>query len=258
MQRVDLVTTTTEFFADAIRRLGIENVEVLPNCIDPLDPQFHDTTPTDSSLVRFGWIGGVHHRPDLEILRGTFSGFAKNRKAMVGMQFVLGGFNPNREYLHIEKLITANYGLFRQDRGYIDYLLKYAEENPHYSLNKPYRRLWALPVTQYARMYNEIDVALIPLRSDKFSACKSELKLIEAGWFKKAVICSDTLPYNSVIKDDENGLLVKGGYWSTEMKYMMDEGYRKEQGEALHETVRERFDIDKWSKNRYELYKKLI
>lgn len=258
MKRCDLVTTTTEYFKEQIEKTGVKTVEVLPNCIDPLEPQFADTTPTKSSLVRFGWIGGVHHRPDLELIKETFSGFAKNRKSMLGIQFVLGGFNPNREYLYIEKLMTSNYSLFRQDRSYIDYLLKYSQDMDHYSLHKPYRRLWARPVHNYAGMYNEIDVALIPLRENKFSSCKSELKLIEAGWFKKPVICSDVLPYNSIVKDDENGLLVKGSYWSSEMRFMMDEGYRKEQGEALHETVKERFDIDKWSMKRYELYKKIM
>jgi hypothetical protein len=34
--------------------------------------------------------------------------------------------------------------------------------------------------------------------------------------------------------------------------------FRKEMGEALGKVVREKFDINEWSKTRYELYKQLI
>lgn len=257
LRRVDYVTTTTDTFAEIIYEYN-PKVEVLPNCIDPLEPQFQDTTPTRSSLVRYGWIGGVHHKPDIDLLASTFSGFANKRQEAKGMQFVLGGYNPNREYQHIEKTLTANYGLFRNDRGYIDYLLKHTPEMEHYGLHKPYRRLWAQPVHKYAQMYNEIEVALIPLRGNRFSSCKSELKLIEAGWFKKPVICSDVLPYNRIVKHNVNGLTNGTGYWREDMKRLLDKNLREDLGNALHETVSKSFNIDEWSHKRYELYKSIL
>ena len=40
---------------------------------------------------------------------------------------------------------------------------------------------------------------LIPLQDNKFNRMKSELKMIEAGYFKKAVIVSEVHPYTNVI-----------------------------------------------------------
>lgn len=256
LRRVDYVTTTTDTFAEIIYEFN-PNVAVMPNCIDPMEPQFKDTQPTRSSLVRYGWIGGVHHKPDLEMLAPTFSGFANKRQESKGMQFVLGGYNPNREYQYIEKILTGNYKLFSYDRVYIADLMA-QQPDGHRSLFKPYRRLWAAPVHQYASMYNEIDVALIPLRGNKFSACKSELKLIEAGWFKKPVICSDVLPYNSIVKHNANGLINGTRYWREDMKRMLDKSMREDLGEALHDTVKKAFDIDTWAHKRYELYKSIL
>ena len=258
MKQSDLVTTTTQYFKEVIHHCGVKKVAVLPNCVDGEAPQFKDITPTESSLVRFGWIGGVHHLPDLELIEPTFKSFGKNRASAKGMQFVLGGFTPNKYYIQIEKIMTSNYRLFGFDKNYIDYLKEFTPTAEHISLHKPYRRIWGTGVEQYATLYNEIDVALIPLRGNKFSACKSELKLIEAGWFKKPVICSDTLPYNNVIEHGKNGFLIRGEFWGATMKKLMDKNLREDIGEALHETIKKRYDVNEWAKKRYEIYSGLI
>lgn len=60
------ITTTTEIFADEIRKFN-KNVYVLPNAIDPNEKQF---TPNlePSSRIRVGWLGGSCMTPDTEIL----------------------------------------------------------------------------------------------------------------------------------------------------------------------------------------------
>jgi hypothetical protein len=65
------VTTTTSVFASEISKLN-KNVFVLPNAINPKEPQFSQETDKSDKL-RFGWLGGSSHLHDLKLLDGTFS-----------------------------------------------------------------------------------------------------------------------------------------------------------------------------------------
>ena len=62
--------------------------------------------------------------------------------------------------------------------------------------NKPYRRVWTKPITSYASNYNLFDISLAPLKENTFNKVKSQLKVIEAGFHKKALIAQDFGPYN--------------------------------------------------------------
>jgi hypothetical protein len=53
------VTTTTTLFADEIKKVN-KNVFVLPNGINPKEPQFMEPTP-ESDRIRIGWLGGSSH-----------------------------------------------------------------------------------------------------------------------------------------------------------------------------------------------------
>ena len=133
----------------------------------------------------------------------------------------------------------------------------------HISFDKPYRRLWGRDIHTYGELYNEIDVALIPLKDNTFNKCKSELKIVEAGWMKKAVICSRLTPYQEYIKHGVNGLLVSTARnnidWFVNIrKLTCNPNLAKDMGEALHETIKTNFDIDVHNKTRLDLYKSLI
>ena len=65
------VITTTSIFATEISKYN-KNVYVLPNAINPNEPQFQaETNP--SNKLRFGWLGGSSHLHDLKLLDGTFN-----------------------------------------------------------------------------------------------------------------------------------------------------------------------------------------
>lgn len=254
IREADLVTTTTKYFANVIEEETGVKAHVLPNCVEPLAEQFMDITPTQTTRrVRYGWIGGAHHKVDLQLMEGAFKYFAKKRDNDI--QFCLGGFTVNSQYIYIERLMTDNYKAFAWDRTYIDYLKQMTPLMEHYGFFKPYRRLWAGSVYNYAKLYNEVDVCLVPLRENRFACCKSELKLIEAGHFKKPVIVSDAHPYNELIEDGVNGFIATN--WTDEIKELKDPELRKQMGEALNKTVSERFDINQWSKKRHGIYQEL-
>jgi hypothetical protein len=56
---VKYVTTTTTIFADEIKKYN-KNVFVLPNAINPNEPQFKEKN-VESDKLRFGWLGGSSH-----------------------------------------------------------------------------------------------------------------------------------------------------------------------------------------------------
>jgi glycosyltransferase involved in cell wall biosynthesis len=207
----DLVTTTTNKLAQEIKTHN-NNVEVIPNCIDTGEEQWH---PHDTKgAVKFGWLGGLHHEFDLEILRTPV------RKLIGKATFSLCGWSNNPFYHLAEEILSAN------ERGF-------------------YERNEGSNVWNYGRMYNNFNVALAPLAHNKFNQFKSELKLIEAGTMKKSVICSDIYPYNTFPK---NSILKANDIsdWVKHIKSLSDsENMRNEYSLSLHEYIAEKYNMEK-------------
>ena len=94
----DYVTTTTELFANEIRKFN-KNVIVLPNAIDPKDQQFNEPTlPSDK--VRVGWLGGSSHLHDLKLLDGMVS---KLSPIQDKLQYYVCGFDIRGTVTEINK-----------------------------------------------------------------------------------------------------------------------------------------------------------
>lgn len=262
---VDHIITTTDYFADIIKKFN-ENVTVLPNCIHPEDNQFKSREVSNSRL-RFGWIGGIYHYRDIQMIESNFCKLHKDKESRDKYQICLGGFNVsnsgNNEYVGIEQVMTCNYEFKHYDSTYANYLFTYTPTMEHISYDKSYRRLWAKDIMSYGELYNDIDVALIPLEENKFSSCKSELKIVEAGWMGKAVIVSDVSPYAKWIEHGVNGIKIKPSRnsidWYIEMrKLIKDPDKAKEMGANLQKTIKKHFNLDKHNERRMSLYKELI
>ncbi len=69
------------------------------------------------------------------------------------------------------------------------------KEIEYNDLDKQIKKNWTRPVNTYANNYNNFDVSLAPLVESLFNNNKSQLKVIEAGFHKKALIASETNPY---------------------------------------------------------------
>lgn len=261
LKQSDAVTTTTGTFADIIKQYN-QNVTVLPNCISPDDQQFKQVS-ISAPRLRFGWIGGVFHKTDLEILKPSIEKLYSAPELKDKWQLCLGGYNPNGEFVEMEKILTNNYKFKSYDAPYLNYLLQQTPAMEHISFDKPYRRLWGRDVRTYGQIYNDVDVCLVPLVKNTFNECKSELKLVEAGTMKKAVICSDVKPYNNWIVDGVNGLLIKPernyiDWFVAIRKLILNPELATQMGEALHKTISENFNIDSHNKRRDALIKSVV
>jgi len=284
LRAAQYVTTTTKIFAQEIKKLN-KNVFVLPNSINPKEPQFMEKTlPSDK--LRFGWLGGSSHLHDLKLLEGNFSKIS-NLKDQYDLY--LCGFDVRGTVTEIdqrtgqqkqrpikpeetvwaayEKIFTDNYKFVSED--YKKYLLNYKPES--YDDENFYHRVWTLPVTSYAKNYSKFDVSLSPIKNHIFNRMKSQLKVIEAGFYKKAIIASEVGPYTIDLKHslengnfvDGNALLVKEhrnhGDWSKFMKKLIQNpSWAEDLGERLYETVKDTYDLNNVTDTRAQIYKSLV
>lgn len=289
MRAVDYITCTTELFATEIKnKLGVKNVIVFPNAVDENEPQFKPEK-IQSDRVRFGWLGGSSHLHDLELLKQGIDGVLNQNKDKT--QFVLCGFDirgtvneinkqtnqvrqrPVRPdetvWSKYEEFFTSNYKYI--DNDYKQFLLTFTEtEYPN--KNVPYIRRWTQEINKYAFNYNHFDVSLAPLYESYFNSCKSELKVIEAGFHKKAIIASDVKPYSTILttsinqgvyNNTGNALLVEPRKnhkdWTKHMKRLVDSPNMIEDlGNKLYETVKDTYSLKNVCKNRVDFLKTLI
>ena len=67
-----------------------------------------------------------------------------------------------------------------------------------------------------------VDVNLAPLRINRFTNCKSELKFFEAGAVETTTIASPSYAFKEAISDNENGVLAKKDEWFRKIKYLYE------------------------------------
>ena len=286
IKAADYVTTTTKLYADEIRKIN-KNVFVFPNAIDPNESQFKEKTP-ESDRLRIGWLGGSSHLHDLMLLDGMV---AKLSDIKDKMQFVVCGFDTRGTMTEInpqtgeqkqrpikphetvwyeyEKIFTDNYKIVTPE--YKTYLEKFIQDPFEGEESENYLRVWTKPVTSYAKNYSKFDVSLAPIKPHIFNKVKSQLKVIEAGFYKKALIASNYGPYTidltHCLKNGEfvdgNALLVdevrNHSDWAKNIKKLVQNpNMAKDMGERLYEHVSQRYDLAIVTKTRSEFYKSLV
>ena len=282
----DYVTTTTTVFADEIRKFN-KNVVIFPNAINPKESQFNEPTPK-SDRVRIGWLGGSSHLHDLKLLDGMVN---KNSSLTDQVQYVLCGFDVrgtvtemNKQtgeqkqrpikpeetvWVQYEKIFTNNYKII--DENHLRFLNSFNQDEYGSDYETSYRRVWTLPVNTYAVNYSKFDISLAPIKNHIFNRMKSQLKVIEAGFYKKALIASNVGPYTIDLKHslnngnfvDGNALLVNEhnnhSDWAKYVKKLVQNpNLIEDMGNRLYETVKDTYDLNVVTKTRAEFYKSII
>jgi hypothetical protein len=285
------ITTTTPIFAEEIRKFN-DNVFVLPNAINTEEKQYKSNCE-ESDRVRIGWLGGSSHLKDLEILTGVV-GSIKSAGLIDKVQFVLCGYDlrgtmtvidkktgeqkqrpikPEESvWYKYEKIFTDNYKIVSPE--YKEHLLKFENKDYENVNNEPYRRIWTKPITSYATNYNLFDVSIAPLKESEFNRVKSQLKVIEAGFHKKALIGQDFGPYQIDINnayekggtfntENNNGILIPKNknhkFWFKHIKYLIENPNEiKKLGQNLYDTVNGKYDMKSVCEKRSLLYKTLV
>jgi len=297
LKLVDFVTTTTPSFAEEIKRYAkTANVTVLPNAIDTNEKQFQRNL-VPSERVRIGWLGGSSHLKDLSLLKGTVAKL-KTDNLIDKVQFVLCGFDLRGEvteydehrnatkrkitpkesvWYKYEQIFTADYSIVSPE--YKEHLLEFKKGEFKGVENEPYRRVWTKPIKTYAKNYNLFDISLAPLEENLFNKVKSQLKVIEAGFHKKAIIAQNFGPYKIDLVSayekpkgkgldptwnmEANALLVDSHrnhkQWYQHLKRLItNKELRETLAENLHKTVTEKYSMEKVTEDRRNLYIDLV
>lgn len=187
-----------------------------------------------------------------------------------------------------EEIFTSNHKEQSEDPEYFEWLKKIKREDYPNQYLKNYIRRWTLPLTQYGKHYDYCDICLAPIeskerykelkdgeivaehdqrpgtiktRTNYFNEVKSELKIIEAGMKKKALIAQDFGIYKQLLRNGETGILVsdnKDGWYKGMKKLIQDKDYKDMLANNLHEYVKDKYDLKNVTKDRVEIYREII
>lgn len=290
IKRFDYITTTTHIFADKIKKYN-ENVLIFPNAIDPTEDQY-SSIKNPSEKIRFGFVMGSAHEKDMEQFKGVFNSLPQEIRDK--MQVVLCGYDLrgtvsilNKEgktveqrpikpeesvWYSYEKTCTNNYSLCSSE--YKKFLHNFLKDVQWPMVDKEfYRREWTKDVSEFAKHYRNLDVLFAPLDCNGFNEVKSELKFIEAGFTRTAVIATNYGPYtigsknlfkfggeidlegNCVLIDDRK----KHKDWKKAIiKLVNNPELIKQLQDNMYKTVKDKYDIRNVTKDRAEWYKSII
>jgi len=224
MKVADLCTCTHERLAEEIYKYNT-NVEILPNALPYGEEQFQDNK-IESNMVRLFWSGSGTHVPDLDILRNPM------KKINFPVRTVIAGYNLGEKHLW-DRMI----GVFTNGLKLNPTIYDYAE------------------VSKYMGAYADSDISIIPLIDNKFSAMKSNLKVLETASKKNPAIVSNVHPYKNMpvcyVNNQQD--------WYKWIKLLtFDEAARVEYGQKLFDYCNTNFNLHTINNKRFAIYNKLI
>ena len=230
------ITTTHEYLSGTLKHEASQpNAFEIPNAINPKEEQYEVKKRT-FDIVKFGWSGSITHFEDVMLMHdGLLSLYNQNQYKF---QLIYGGYSKDDEMAKAIAGVLSCKGKASESQ-----FLTY----PSVSIN------------DYAKFYDEIDVSLIPLRNNRFNKLKSNLKLIESGFKKKAVIVSNVHPYEPMLKHGKNCLVVKhkNDWYKNMVKLIENPNMITDLSEQLYLDVQVQH-IDKIAELRYRTYKKIL
>ena len=230
------ITTTHEYLSGTLKHEASQpNAFEIPNAINPKEEQYQVKKRT-FDIVKFGWSGSITHFEDVMLMHdGLLSLYNQEQ---YNFQVIYGGYSKDDE---MAKAIA----------GVLSCKGKAA---PNQFSTYP-----SVSINEYAKFYDEIDVSLIPLRDNRFNKLKSNLKLIESGFKKKACIVSNVHPYEPMLKHGKNCLVVKhkNDWYKNMVKLIENPNMIEDLSEQLYNDVQVQH-IDRIAELRYKTYKQIL
>ena len=232
------ITTTHEYLSGTLKYEASQpNTFEIPNAINPEEDQYKFTN-RKLDVVKFGWSGSITHFEDVLLMHdGLYSLYTQDR-LKDKFQVIYGGYsNYDDTSMAIAGVLSCK-GKAKEGQ---------------------FATYPSTTINEYAKFYDTIDVSLIPLRDNRFNRLKSNLKLIESGFKKKACIVSNVHPYEPMLKHGKNCLVVKHkNDWYKHMVKLIDNPNMIEDlSKQLYLDVQVQH-IDRIAEARFEAYKKII
>lgn len=249
----DFVICTTPILAEKIKEHN-PNVHVVENGIDTEDAAWQPGKKK-SDRIRFGFTQGNTHLFDINSIAPSVRKCHKEPEFKRRAQLVLTGFRASKDKnLTIEqiyeKMLTDNLELIKGETQQLHDL----NRNHESKVDSPYKRIYMKDVREFGTVYDDIDVCVAPLEENEFNACKSELKMIEAGFKDCAIMLHHVPPYTLLATDENSFDLKKKPFdqWAKEIirrpEMVIEKQYQ------LRKDV-EKYDLKNLSLKRNEIYK---
>jgi len=262
LKMADYVTTTTDIFKKRICALDKNiKVKVLPNGIDH-NVEMWQLKREPSDKVRIGWVGGSSHEKDLSKLHGTFNKLFSDKELEGKFQIIMCGYDTRGTITEVGPDGKERTRKIRPEESIWNKFEAIFNNNGNH-FKDGYVRRNTLPINQYGKHYNYIDVCLAPLVENIFNECKSELKLIETGMMKSALIASDIHIYGEMLEHGKTGLLIPAKkdhkLWYKYIKELiLNEELRTSLQNNLHDLVDPAYRLDVLTEDRCNWYKEIL
>lgn len=233
IKAADMVCVTHDYLANLVikeLRVSKHRVFIAPNAIDPHEEQYNRTFSYD--LTKLFWQGSVTHHYDLKLMAEAVN--------LCGKKIYIAGFDPNSRIIDKNGKIIYNWNV-----------------TGNMFVNKQF--IPFAPVNNYMKFYDKKGICLIPLENNKFNTCKSNLKLLEAGWSMKPVIVSGVHPYIKLGRDGKNCLFAYSRQsWLDAINYFLENpNFADDCRFQLNEDVKKNYLIDKANEVRKYMISKI-
>lgn len=224
----DALTVSTPYLADKLKSYN-KDITVVKNCVDYHEVQWMKYK-TPSNKLRVAFIGAKDHVKDMQMIADELCKIGQ----LEDVELYYGGWAPGKENNEIASIMSCA------------------------GASNLFDVIPALTVNCYGQMYNHVDVCIAPLYKDEFTQCKSELKALEAGFMRCALIASNQVPFTYVCHEG-NSTLCDGanGWYEAVKKYRDNRDLVVTHAQKLNKDVLEKYDILNEAKKREKLYKRL-
>lgn len=245
MKEADYVTTTTSYLADRIKYVN-PNVEILPNLVDDTAEQFKVRREPNNGKLRIGFMGSTTHIHDIAQLRKPLEKLHKEYEGE--FEVVIAGMPTGWEDVKDDGS--------RVNLGRIMFNTLTSEGKiPHKLL--PWKDF-----TEYATMFDQMDVSLVPLLNNEFNACKSPLKLVESCIKGCVPVVSNVTPYKEVMDYRFYTVDTPKG-WYNHLKvlvelHMEDKANVQMLADGLYKKAMDGFTMSKGIHKRIEFYNRIL
>ncbi|MBB3179815.1 glycosyltransferase [Variovorax sp. Sphag1AA] len=196
LKMCDGAITTNDFLADRLADFSRLPVHVVPNFMNQ---------------EQLGVAGRAYEQKQS-------SGFANDGKICLG--YFSGSPSHRLDYAIVEPALVE----VMSQRADVDVtVVGYIETSS--SMQKFSDRIHRQPFHDYVnlqRLLARVEFNLMPLQSNAFTDCKSELKYFEAASVGTLSIASPSFTYRRAIRDGENGYLAKAHEWAETILRALD------------------------------------
>jgi glycosyltransferase involved in cell wall biosynthesis len=224
LEMSDAMIVSTPYLAKLYEEFN-KNYKIIPNGIDfKIWDKLQN--PPKHERIRIGWAGASTHHEDLRYVKPVIDKILEKYPDVEF--FFMGG--------------TPDFLVNKHPRIIADNCWKNPYKYPQYIKNKGF------------------DIGIAPLLDNNFNRGKSNLRWLEYSALNIPTVASCVEDFKRTIQDGKTGFLcLELGEWEKRLSLLIeDEKLRREMGQNANDEVREKFNIEKISKEYMSFLKEFL